>query len=53
MKSDDANRATPGDRARPEPPEIALLIRPAGPGDAAAIANLVYELAVYEKRSTR
>ena len=49
MKSDDAKSATPGDRTRDGLPKSSLLIRPAGPDDAAAIANLVYELAVYEK----
>ena len=49
MKSDDANKATPGARNRDELGEAALLIRPAVPDDAAAIANLVYELAVYER----
>ncbi|MBV8488188.1 MAG: hypothetical protein JO161_07905 [Planctomycetaceae bacterium] len=49
MTSDFAKRATPGARTRGELPEPALSIRPAGPDDAAAIANLDYELAVYEK----
>ena len=48
MNSDDVKSATPGDRKRYELAESALSIRPAVPDDAATIANLVYELAVYE-----
>jgi GNAT superfamily N-acetyltransferase len=48
MKRDDGKSATPGDRNRGELAEMGLSIRPAGPGDAATIATLVYELAVYE-----
>jgi GNAT superfamily N-acetyltransferase len=48
MKSDDSKSATPGARHRGDLSEAGLLIRPAVPDDAAAIANLVYELAVYE-----
>ena len=49
VKSDDANSATPGARNRDELAATALSIRPAVPDDAATIANLVYELAVYER----
>jgi GNAT superfamily N-acetyltransferase len=49
MKRDDGKSATPGDRTRDEHPAAVLTIRPAVPDDAAAIANLVYELAVYER----
>jgi GNAT superfamily N-acetyltransferase len=49
MKSDDAKIAAPGARNRDKFPTAVLSIRPAVPDDAATIATLVYELAVYER----